>query len=76
MAILPASHPVTGLFELLMLSALPCGCVAADYRASSLDVDLIALEAKGPHCTMADHRAGHVLELGESIDDGYPPTGG
>ena len=55
-------------FELLMLSALPCGCVAADYRAPTLAVDLIALEAKGPHCPMPDHRAGHVLGLGESID--------
>ena len=64
----PALRPVTGPFELLMLSALPCGCVAADYRAPSLAVDLIALEAKGPHCTIADHRAGHVLELGESLD--------
>ena len=62
-------------FELLTLAALPCGCVAADYRAPTLAVDLIALEAKGPHCTVPDHRAGHVLGLGESIDFGAVEEG-
>lgn len=57
-----------GPFELLMLAALPCGCVAADYRASSIDVDLLALEAKGPHCTMPEHHAGYVLSIDESRD--------
>ena len=56
-------------FELLMLSSLPCGCVAADYRAPTLAVDLIALEVKGPHCTVPDHWAGTVLGLCESMDE-------
>lgn len=51
-----------------MLSTLPCGCVAADYRALTLTVDLVALEAKGPHCTRPEHRPGHVLSLGETSD--------
>ena len=55
-------------FELLMLVALPCGCVTAGYRASSIDVDLISLEVKGPHCTMSEHHAGHVLSIDESRD--------
>ena len=42
-------------FELLMLSSLPCGCVAADERAPTLAVDLVALEVKGPRCTVPDH---------------------
>ena len=68
LSILPDSAPMRGPFELLMLAALPCGCVAADYRASLIDVDLIALEAKGPHCTMSEHHAGHVLSIDESRD--------
>ena len=55
-------------FELLMLAALPCGCVTAGYRASSIDVDLISLEVNGPHCTMSEHHAGHVLSIDESRD--------
>lgn len=52
-----------------MLSSLPYGCVAADYRATTLDVDLITLGVKGPHCTLPDHWAGGVLDLSESMDD-------
>jgi hypothetical protein len=55
-------------FELQMLAALPCGCIAADYRATLLDVDLIALEAKGPHCTLPGHADGLVLGLGDCLD--------
>lgn len=68
LSILPNSSPMRGPFELLTLAALPCGCIAADYRASSIDVDLIALEAKGPHCTMSEHHAGHVLSIDEPRD--------
>ena len=57
-------------FELQMLATLPCGCIAADYRARVLDVDLISLEAKGPHCTHPEHAAGGVLGLGDSLDLG------
>ena len=35
-------------FELQALMALPCGCVVADFRARTLAVDLVSLEAKGP----------------------------
>jgi hypothetical protein len=55
-------------FELQSLQALPCGCVAGGFRARSLSVDLVSLEAKGPHCPFDDHAAGGVLELGESVD--------
>ena len=55
-------------FELQTLTALPCGCVAADYRATLLDIDLIALEAKGPHCTLPGHADGLVLGLGDCLD--------
>ena len=66
-----ASRPsASAPFELQMLATLPCGCIAADYRARVLDVDLVALEAKGPHCTHPDHAAGGVLGLGDSLDLG------
>jgi len=68
LTILPSSSSMGGPFELLMLATLPCGCVTADYRALSMDVDLIALEVKGPHCTMSEHHAGHVLSIDESRD--------
>ncbi len=68
LSILPNSSSMGGPFELLMLATLPCGCVTADYRAMSMDVDLIALEVKGPHCTLSEHHAGHVLSIDESRD--------
>ena len=68
LSILPSSSSIGRPFELLMLAALPCGCVTADYRAMSMNVDLIALEVKGPHCTMSEHHTGHVLSLDESRD--------
>jgi hypothetical protein len=57
-------------FELQTLAALPCGCIVADYRAHVLDVDLVSLEAKGPHCMHPGHAAGGVLGLGDSLDLG------
>lgn len=68
LSMLSDSFSINEPFELLMLAALPCGCVTADYRASSMDVDLISLEVKGPHCTMAEHHAGHVLSIDDSRD--------
>jgi len=65
----PGSLSGKGPLELLMLSALPCGCVVAGYRVSSLDVELVALEAKGSHCTVIDHHSGHVLGFGKSPED-------
>ena len=52
-------------FELRSLTALPCGCVVADYRATVLDVEMVSLEAKGPHCYLDSHRAEDVVGLGE-----------
>lgn len=46
------------------LHALPCGCVAAVYRAQPLDTEVVAVEARGPHCVYAQHQIGLVLGLG------------
>ena len=56
------------IFELEALEALPCGCVAAAYRARPWDVALVSLEAKGPHCILAGHVMGKVLRLGEPAE--------
>ena len=53
------------LFELRDLEALPCGCVAADYVARLLSLDVVAVEAKGPHCTVRGHANGALLAPGE-----------
>lgn len=50
-------------YSLDALHALPCGCVAAVYRAQPLDTELVSLEARGPHCRFHQHRAGEVLGL-------------
>jgi hypothetical protein len=55
----------TTVFELEALEGLPCGCVAAAYRARPWDVAVISLEAKGPHCILAGHTSGQVLRLGD-----------
>ena len=60
-------RPVS-LFELEALESLPCGYVTADYRAPSLAVGLMSLEAKGPHCTLVDHAVGQILRLEDSAD--------
>ena len=55
------------LFEFRGLAALPCGCVVADYVATLLSLDVAAVEAKGPHCTLRHHGRGSLLtpdELG------------
>ena len=46
------------------LHALPCGCVAAVYRAQPLDIEVVSVEARGPHCVYVQHQAGRVLGLG------------
>ena len=46
------------------LHALPCGCVAAVYRTQPWDVEVVALEARGPHCVHQQHELGTVLGLG------------
>ena len=56
----------TGTFALDALHALPCGCVAAVYRTQPLDTEVVALEARGPHCLYASHETGRVLGLATS----------
>lgn len=51
------------------LHALPCGCVAAVYRTQPWDVEVVALEARGPHCLHREHTAGSVLGLGITEPD-------
>ena len=49
------------------LHALPCGCVAALYRTHPWEVEVVAVEARGPHCVHQQHEIGTVLglEMGE-----------
>jgi hypothetical protein len=51
------------------LQALPCGCVTAVYRAQPWDVEVVALEARGPHCILQQHAIGTVLGLGATGSD-------
>jgi hypothetical protein len=62
----PGRSPV--LLELVALDNLPCGCVAAAYRARPWDLAVVSVEAKGPHCPNATHAQGRVLELGAIRD--------
>ena len=52
----------TAQYALDALHALPCGCVAAVYKAS--DLELVSLEARGPHCLYTQHQMGRVLGVG------------
>ena len=56
------------LLELAALDSLPCGCVAAAYRAKPWDLAVVSIEAKGPHCPNSLHAQGRVLELGVVSD--------
>ena len=56
-------------YTLNALHALPCGCVAAVYRTTPLDLELVSLEARGPHCLYAQHQAGRLLGLGAPEGD-------
>ena len=58
-------RPTTTVFELEALEGLPCGCVAAAYRARPWDVGVVSLEAKGPYCILAGHSSGQILRLGD-----------
>jgi hypothetical protein len=57
--------PTATVFELESLEGLPCGCVAAAYRARPWDVAVVSLEAKGPHCILAGHAIGQIMRLGD-----------
>ena len=61
-------RPTPTVFELEALEGLPCGCVAAAYRAKPWDVAVVSLEAKGPHCILAGHTSGQVLRLGDPAE--------
>ncbi len=54
--------------EFQQLESLPCGCVSAAYVARGLDVALVSVEAKGPHCIFSDHSAGELLGLGDLLE--------
>jgi hypothetical protein len=43
------------------LRALPCGCVAAIYRTRPWDLEVVALEARGPHCFYHEHAPGALV---------------
>lgn len=67
-AVIRKSKPAA-VFEFEALEGLPCGCVAAAYRARPWDVAMISLEAKGPHCVFPGHRMGQVLHFGDPVTD-------
>ena len=56
------------ILELVGLDSLPCGCVAAAFRAKPWDLGLISIEAKGPHCHRGAHDQGRVIQLGAVSD--------
>jgi len=56
-------------YALDALQALPCGCVAAVYKTQFSDMEVIALEARGPHCLYSQHQTGRLLGLGGSAPD-------
>ena len=60
-------------YSLDALHALPCGCVAAVFRAFPLDMEVVSLEARGPHCLHPQHQMGRVLQLGTSEPDQLNP---
>jgi len=64
---LPAM-PEAAQFQLETLDRLPCGCIVAIHSVPPSGVRVVSLEAKGPHCTFATHRANKVIRLGESFD--------
>jgi hypothetical protein len=58
----------TTILDLEALESLPCGCVAAAYRARPWDVSVVSLEAKGPHCIFDGHATGQILRLGDPFE--------
>lgn len=53
----------TPQYVLDALHALPCGCVAAIYT-TPWDLEVVSLEARGPHCVHLQHGAGGTRGLG------------
>jgi hypothetical protein len=60
--------PQAEQFQLETLERLPCGCVVAIQSVAPSRVIVVSLEAKGPHCTYAPHRANKVIRLGGALD--------
>lgn len=58
-------------YALDALQPLPCGCVAGVYRARLSDVEVVAVEARGPHCLHKNHHAGRVIGLGSTDEPGW-----
>jgi hypothetical protein len=68
---LPHAMPAArtpAVLELVELDRLPCGCVAAAYRAKPWDLAVVSIEAKGPHCLHGAHVQGRLLDLGAISD--------
>ncbi|MBI2832953.1 MAG: hypothetical protein HYX76_00830 [Acidobacteria bacterium] len=59
------------MLDLEALESLPCGCVAAAYRARPWDLAVVSLEAKGPHCVLPAHTAGQLLRLGDPLEPDF-----
>ena len=57
----PKAGRPPALLELVALETLPCGCVAAAYRAKPWDLAVVSIEAKGPHCPNARHLQGREI---------------
>jgi hypothetical protein len=64
-----ASTRLVSRLEFEALQALPCGCVAGSFRAMPWGVEFVRLEAKGPHCFRAEHKAGSVLSLETELEE-------
>lgn len=71
---LPTPRMGVGDLQLEVLELLPCGCVVAVQRMAQSGVRMVSMEAKGPHCPYAEHRANKVMRLGDlpdAFDDDY-----
>lgn len=70
---MPVSSYITGgslaQYTFDSFQALPCGCVAGVYRTRPRAVEVVALEARGPHCLDQQHELGTVLGLGINDPD-------
>ena len=60
--------PQAEQFQLETLELLPCGCIVAIQSVTPSRVMVVSLEAKGPHCPHAPHRANKVIRLGGALD--------
>jgi hypothetical protein len=55
--------------EFESFQALPCGCVAGEYRALPWAFNVTRLEVKGPHCQRSEHAPDQVLDVEVTIQD-------